>query len=229
MTKSATLVLILATLGLIGCQGEQSTTTEPVEPASTAESAATQPSTEVDHITEPDPAQAEALVSALRESQLADPAQARLSERENLREQMRERRETVQSRRGSDEEATTPATARMSPRTAWWEDERLVEQLALQSNQAEHLARASAELENTRTRTRQALTSSQRELVQALSTGESERARDLVEQRKRRSMELTEAEAEWMRNLIDILDGDQLSTLISNYPQLMLAGAGRPR
>ncbi|MCH8476396.1 MAG: hypothetical protein LAT56_00425 [Wenzhouxiangella sp.] len=168
-------------------------------------------------------ARAEALALALAERQASGLAQSRPGQGELLRDQMLERRREVLAER---EAGPVRSTRRMlSPRSQWWQDQALATELSLSAQQIQAVADAAAELERVRSRSRHALATGQRELLQALATGSADLAREQVDQRRDRAIDLAEAEAAWLEALVNTLTAEQLATLARQHPQLIMAGA----
>ncbi len=210
--------VVLATLLLAGCQADDNSEQEMVAPEPATES---EPAQAPAAAAEQDQAaRAEVLAEALAERQARTPDDDRLDQREQLRDQMLERRREVLAGRDADTETGTRSA--LSPRGNWWEDEALADAIALSASQQARVAEAASELDRVRTRSRQALAASQRELIQAFATESPDLARDLVDQRRQRAVDMAEAEANWLTELIDTLTAEQLATLISQHPQLIM-------
>lgn len=226
MTRGLLGAGLLALLLLAGCQADSDAEDEAVLPETASPLPAAQPPAAAPETERA--ARAQALSQALAERQDRTNEGDRLGQREGLRDQMLERRREVLS--GRDDDAVSSPRRSLSPRSNWWEDETLAEQLALSERQIERVAAAAGELERVRTRSRQALATGQRELIQALASESPEAARDLIDQRRQRAIDLATAEAAWLEALIASLTPEQLATLVSQHPQLIMGrgsvGAG---
>ncbi len=213
--------LLLVVLMLAGCQAERDQESEEPAPQHTSQEGSAIPPPAGP--TTEDDARADALAQALAERQRLSQHQAgetdRSGARDQLRDQMLERRREVLAGRDGDSETGRRA---LSPRGNWWEDQTLADAIVLSTSQKSRIAAAASELDRVSTRSRQALATSQRELIQALSTESPELARDLVNQRRQRVVDLAEAEAAWLDELLDTLSAEQLATLISQHPQLIM-------
>lgn len=215
--------LMLALCLLAACQRDHEEESNPDSPAPVASPAAAEAPAPAPRPSGEQAARAEALAQVLAERQASASAQSRPAQGEMLRDQMLERRREVLAEREAG--AATSPRRMLSPRSQWWQDEALAAELALSAQQVETVAEAAAELERVRNRSRHALATGQRELLQALSSGASELARQQVDQRRDRAIDLAEAEAAWLEALVSTLTAEQLATLARQHPQLIMVGA----
>lgn len=211
-------VILLAILMLGGCQADNQGDPEATMPEAAPDSEAAPASTAA--LEDDQAARAEALAQALAERQARAPDDDRLDQRAQLRDQMLERRREVLAGRDGDSEAGSRRA--LSPRDNWWEDEALADSIAISASQKARLAEAASELDRVRSRSRQALATSQRELIQAFANESPDLALDLVDQRRQRAVDLAEADAAWLEALIDTLTAEQVAALIRQQPQLIM-------
>jgi hypothetical protein len=146
-----------------------------------------------------------------------------MHDREEMRERMRQRREELMAGRDGDEIAERMRQRRAGGRGNWWEDEDIRQSIDLSEAQGQTLAEAHQALEEVRINSRQSLASSQRELMQAVQAADRDTIHRLLDQRQQATATLAEAEANWLRTVLDQLDDEQLQTLARQHPHLLTA------
>jgi hypothetical protein len=153
----------------------------------------------------------------------------RRSSREALRERMRERRAEMMAD-GVDEAGRRERLQQrqMLGAAEWWNDAGMAETLALEPGQQQTLSGAHEEIEAERGQLRATLATTQRELMQAVQSGDRARVEVLLEQRSQSQQASLELESRWQRQLLATLDDDQLRQLASRNPQLLLGRARTP-
>jgi hypothetical protein len=168
-----------------------------------------------------DPEQRQAMMEAMQQQRAEreqDPERAQ--QREEIRERLRQRREDLT---GDGEAAERMAQRRATMRGNWWEDEALAESIELAPAQAESLGNAHQALDQARQSSRQALAQSQRQLVQALQAVDRDTVHQLLNQRQAAATSLAEAENNWLLALLDELSDEQIQTLASEHPHLLVS------
>jgi hypothetical protein len=231
MNKTLPLALIAALL--TGCSNDPET--ESVAPHGSDDAASVEQVSDADPLelarTDPeslrqamnDPEQREALIRSLRERRSRMGDDERMASREELRERMRERRadaeETDPRERLRDRQLMTAA--------AWWQNPDMAERLAISDTQSDQIEAAHQALEVDRQDARDAMVGAQRDLIQALQTGQRDQLEALLEQRSAAINRLNDAELRWQRALLATLDDDQLRMLARHQPQALI-GRQRP-
>jgi hypothetical protein len=175
-----------------------------------------------------DPEQRAALIQSLRERRGRMSDDERMASREVMRERMRERRAELAD--GVDEEGRRERLQQrqMLGAAEWWNEAGMAEALALEPDQQLTLSDAHAEIEADRGQLRETLATTQRELMQAVQTGDRARIEALLEQRSQSQQASLELESRWQRQLLATLDDDQLRQLATRNPQLLMGRARTP-
>jgi hypothetical protein len=170
-----------------------------------------------------DPEQREALMQAMRERRAQGAEGEGMQDREQMRERMRQRREELMAGREGDEIAERMRQRRAGARGNWWEDDEIRQSIELSEDQGQTLAEAHQTLDQVRINSRQSLATSQRELMQAVQAADRDTISRLLDQRQQASAALAEAEADWLRTVLDQLNDEQLQTLARQHPHLLTA------
>lgn len=185
---------------------------------------------------ETDAAETPAPVDTEREAQretLSEPEQrGRMAEgepmpsRDELRERMRERRAEITGQEGDPDRHERLRQRRVTGTAGWWQDAAMAQGLGLSESQQQSLDTAHQAMEVEREAANAAMANTQRLLMLGLREGEREQIESLLDQRAAAAQALNEIELRWQRELINLLDDDQLRELASQNPQALI---GRQR
>lgn len=160
------------------------------------------------------------------ETQESEAGRAREQERrERLREAMREHREqtaTEQDDRASQQRERL--RARREAATDWWKDSELAGELGLSEEQLDRIGEADKRRRQERTEARQHMLESRRGLSRALAEGDRDESRTHLDARSQAREQMAAAEDEWLRTVIDTLEGDQLERLRQLRPHALESG-----
>lgn len=207
-------ILALASvLAACSSQDDPPETTPPAAGANEAATAGSAPSTG-----EHSRREAEALAGDPQARREAMPdSERRAAVRERLREL---RHEGAGDRRSAD--GSRGGESRRRGRAApWWENEAIARDLGLSEAQAGGIGEAHADLMEAARRSRQQLARAAGDLEVAAADSDRERLGDLAAARVAALDARAQAEAEWMRRVLDTLDDEQLHKLARERPELL--------
>ncbi|MEE4302531.1 MAG: hypothetical protein V2J19_00140 [Wenzhouxiangella sp.] len=171
---------------------------------------------------------------ALREI-MADP-QRRQAVRERMREMRQQRRaesgredpraamrERAQRHRQTLEEGGDEQRGRRSRTGRWWENDVIARNVGLSPEQVGDITTAHDELTAAAREARQQLAQVASSMQEALKANDRERLVELVDARQQALQARAQAEAEWMKRLLEILEDEQMRKLAEERPELVSA------
>src|SRR5699024_5220117 len=103
----------------------------------------------------------------------------------------------------------------------WWEDDDLAREIGLSERQLANIDAAYEQLLSAARRSRQALVDAKSAATDALKAGDHERLGELAEARFEALQARARAETEWVQQLLDILEGEQMRKLVEQKPELV--------
>lgn len=171
---------------------------------------------------------------ALREI-MADP-QRRQAVRERMRELRQQRRadsgredpkaamrERARRHRQTLEENGDEQRGRRSRTGRWWENDAIARNVGLSPEQVGDITTAHDELTAAAREARQQLAQVASSMQEALKANDRERLAELVNARQQALQARAQAESEWMKRLLGILEDEQMTKLAEERPELVSA------
>ncbi|RFF31356.1 hypothetical protein DZC52_04655 [Wenzhouxiangella sediminis] len=236
LMRFAWIFLIVLTIAACSSQDgaesakEAGQATEADDPAARAD--ATEPA--IDDLSEEDLRALARDPEALREI-MADP-QRRQAVRERMRELRQQRRaesgredpraamrERAQRHRQTLEEGGDRQRGRRSRTGRWWENDVIARNVGLSPEQVGDIGTAHDQLTAAARESRQQLAQVASSMQEALKASDRDRLVELVDARQEALQVRAQAEAEWMKRLLEILEDEQMTRLAEERPELVSA------
>jgi hypothetical protein len=134
-----------------------------------------------------------------------------------MRERARRHRQTLEEKNGDEQRGRRSRTGR------WWENDVIARNVGLSPEQVGDITTAHDELTAAAREARQRLAQVASSMQEALKAHDRERLVELVDARQQALQARAQAESEWMKRLLGILEDEQMRKLAEERPELISA------